>query len=531
MADLRRIGKYEIVEEIGRGGFAAVYKARDLDLDRVVALKVLAPHLTWDATFAKRFRREAQATAKLRHPNIVTIYEVDETEGQLYIAMEHLPGRTLAALLKAEGAMPLERALVILEQIGDALDYAHEQGAIHRDVKPSNVMIGEDRRGAAHAILMDFGLVKAMESSESLTSLGTILGSPQYMAPEQADPTRKGEIGPPTDRYALGVVAYEVVAGRVPFPGSTPSTLVAHMQQAPPDPRSIRETLPANVAQVLLKALSKSPEERYPTVMAMVEALRIAMQPELHPSVAIRLAAERQIVDADEEVAWTVTVLNDGGDQLRRVTVRHRDTLIDKPFDLAAGKERDFTFITTYQTEGEKTEKVTVTGTATDGEKVHAEASGTVQVRPPLERPITQPVVAGKSRKLTGGERMRGLLIGAIVGAAYGSTASVPAIVGYGFDWDWFGLWLIPATIIDGFAGAIAGAIGATDRKAITMIAAGIVAVGIFWWILDASAFGPSDPLERASRTAILGGAIGAILGAIVRAIVRARAKKLQSSE
>ena len=268
----RRLGKYEIIEEIGRGGFAVVYKTRDPDLDRIVALKVLAPHLTWDSTFAERFRREAQATARLRHPHIITIHEVGQDGDQLYIAMEYLPEPTLDELPQAEGAMPLNRALPILEQIAEALDYAHGRGVIHRDVKPRNVKVEETERGV-RATLLDFGLVKAMESSESLTSAGTILGSPEYMAPEQADPDRKGEIGPATDRYALGVVAYEMLTGRVPFPGSTPSTLVAHMQKPPPDPQSIYKNLPEGVAQVLLKALSKAPGERYPTAVALVEAL------------------------------------------------------------------------------------------------------------------------------------------------------------------------------------------------------------------------------------------------------------------
>ena len=238
---VKKIGKYEILKEIGRGGFAVVYKARDPDLDRTVALKVLAPHLSWDPTFAQRFRREAQATANLRHPHIVTVHEVGEAEGQLYIAMAHLPGQTLAEMLKAEGAMSPNRALPILEQVADTLDYAHQQGVIHRDVKPSNIMVEETERGP-RATLMDFGLVKALESSESLTSAGTILGSPEYMAPEQADPDRESEIGPATDRYALGVVAYQVLTGRVPFPGSTPSTLVAHIQKPPPIPRASTRT-------------------------------------------------------------------------------------------------------------------------------------------------------------------------------------------------------------------------------------------------------------------------------------------------
>jgi serine/threonine protein kinase len=399
---MKHLSKYELVEEIGRGGFAVVYKARDLDLDRLVALKVLAPHLSWDPTFAKRFRLEAQAAAKLRHANIITIYEVNEAEGQLYIAMEYLPGRTLAALLNTEGAMSVTRALPVMEQVADALDYAHEQGMIHRDVKPSNVVVEEDRRGTIHATLMDFGLVKAMESSESLTSLGTLLGSPQYMAPEQADHSRKSEVGPATDRYALGVVAYEVLTGKVPFPGNTPSTLVAHMQQTPPDPRSIRDDLPVSVAQVLLKALSKSPGERYPTAIAMVEALGATTRPEpgptpeVRPSLALDLSVKPQAVDAGEEVAWTLSLLNSGDDDLRGVTVKHDRRLLDDPFDLAVGEELHLAFATTYKTKGRKIENVTITGIASNGETVRNTASASVQVRAPRLPSDARPRVSGR---------------------------------------------------------------------------------------------------------------------------------------
>ncbi|MCK4314898.1 MAG: protein kinase [Anaerolineae bacterium] len=272
---MTKLGKYEILEEIGRGGFAVVYKARDTVLDRVVALKVPHPYWTADPGFAARFRQEARTAANLRHSNIVTVYDTGEAEGQLYIAMEHLPGRTLRELLEVEGALSLEQALPILEQVAEALDYAHGQGVVHRDVKPGNVIVEETTRGV-QVTLLDFGLVKAMEGSTALTSQGTLLGSPEYMAPEQADPERAAEIGPATDRYALGIVAYQMLTGRVPFPGNVPATLVAHMQNAPPDPRSIRENLPPGVSQVLLKALSKLPDERYPTVKAMAEALHKA---------------------------------------------------------------------------------------------------------------------------------------------------------------------------------------------------------------------------------------------------------------
>ncbi len=276
MPELKRIGKYEVLQELGRGGFAAVYQARDTELERVVALKVLHPYWSEDPGFAARFRREARAAANLRHSNIVTVFEAGEAAGQLYIAMEYLPGCTLRALLQAEGALSLERALPILDQVADALDCAHKQGVIHRDVKPVNVMIEETERGV-RATLMDFGLVKALEGSAAITSQGTLLGSPEYMAPEQADPDRVSEIGPATDRYALGIVAYQVLTGRVPFAGNTPSTLVAHLQKAPPDPQSIRASLPVNMSQVLLKMLAKTPGDRYPSATAFVAALRDAL--------------------------------------------------------------------------------------------------------------------------------------------------------------------------------------------------------------------------------------------------------------
>ncbi|MBN2393095.1 MAG: serine/threonine protein kinase, partial [Anaerolineae bacterium] len=243
---MKSIGKYEILEELGRGGFATVYKACDATLDRIVALKVLHPYWTQDPSFAARFRQEARAAANLCHPNIVIVYDADEIEGQLYIAMEYLPGRTLHDLLEARGALSLEQALPILEQIAAALDYVHERGVIHRDVKPLNVMV-EDTASGPRVTLMDFGLVKAMEGSSALTSQGTLLGSPEYMAPEQADLDRAAEVGLATDHYALGIVAYQMLAGRVPFPGNTPATLHAHVYTPPPDPRRFVTDLPPEV--------------------------------------------------------------------------------------------------------------------------------------------------------------------------------------------------------------------------------------------------------------------------------------------
>jgi formylglycine-generating enzyme required for sulfatase activity/predicted Ser/Thr protein kinase len=273
---MKKLGKYEILEEIGRGGFAVVYKARDPDLDRIVALKVLHPYWTEDPSFATRFHQEARAAANLRHPNIVTVYETGEAEGRLYIAMEYLPGRTLQDLLKAQGTLSLERALPVLEQLADALDCAHGQGVVHRDVKPSNVVVEETERGM-QATLMDFGLVKVMAGSAALTSLGTLLGSPEYMAPEQADPERAADIGPATDHYALGIVAYQMLTGRVPFPGNTPATLNAHEHKSVPRPRSLCPSLPRAAERALLRMLAKSPDDRFVSANAFVAQLRQAL--------------------------------------------------------------------------------------------------------------------------------------------------------------------------------------------------------------------------------------------------------------
>jgi formylglycine-generating enzyme required for sulfatase activity/predicted Ser/Thr protein kinase len=275
MSDSRHVDKYEILEELGRGGFAIVYKARDTTLDRLVALKVMHPYWTADPNFAARFQREARVAAQLRHSNIVTVYEAGEADGDLYIAMEYLPGSTLQDLLEARGALSLEEALPILEQVADALDYAHAQGVVHRDIKPSNVMLEEASQGV-HATLMDFGLVKAMAGSSALTSQGTLLGSPEYMAPEQADPERSDEISPAADRYALGIVAYQMLTGRVPFPGNTPATLNAHEHKPVPPPRSLRPGLPPGVEEALMRMLAKAPGDRFETASAFVMALREA---------------------------------------------------------------------------------------------------------------------------------------------------------------------------------------------------------------------------------------------------------------
>ncbi|NBD34445.1 MAG: protein kinase, partial [Chloroflexi bacterium] len=237
------IGKYHILKEIGCGGFAAVYKAYDTDLERELALKVLHPYWYSDPDFVMRFRREAKALANLRHPNVVTVYDAGEIDKQLYIAMAYLPGNSLRDLLRELSILPLELAIRILRQLASAIDYAHRRGVLHRDIKPSNVIL-EGADEAIQATLLDFGLVKLMQDSSALTSYGKLVGSPEYMAPEQANPDRRDEVGAAADRYALGILAYRMLTGRVPFPGNTPATLNAHENKPAPPPRKFRPDLP-----------------------------------------------------------------------------------------------------------------------------------------------------------------------------------------------------------------------------------------------------------------------------------------------
>jgi len=234
-----------------------------------VALKVLAPHLLWDPTFVQRFQREAKVAANLNHPNIVTIYEVSQIEGVYFIAMQFLGGRTVGQILEAEGPLPVSRVQAIIEQVASALDYAHARGFIHRDVKPSNIIVASDGK----VTLTDFGLVKAGEGTK-LSTTGVIFGTPEYMSPEQAE----GKVlDARSDVYSLGVVLYEMLAGRAPFVAdTTPAVMYKHVHEPPP-----LEELPSDLSQdvvaVVEKALAKKREARYQSAGEMVAALRQAV--------------------------------------------------------------------------------------------------------------------------------------------------------------------------------------------------------------------------------------------------------------
>lgn len=271
-----RFGRYEILGELNRGGFAMVYRARDAVLGREVALKVLAPHLAWDPSFSERFLQEARLAASLTHPAILTIYEVGEEGGQLYMAAELLEGGSLRDLLQRTGALAPAQALDILHQIARGLDYAHRRGLIHRDVKPGNILLRPTLEGELQAVLGDFGLVKALSHSAALTTTGAVLGTAEYMAPELIEPDLAA-LGPATDIYALGVVAYQMLVGAVPFAGATTQVTHAHVHKQPQPPHERRADLPVAVSEVILRALAKQPDDRFPTATAFVQALAAAV--------------------------------------------------------------------------------------------------------------------------------------------------------------------------------------------------------------------------------------------------------------
>src|SRR5262245_26259913 len=264
----RTIGRFEILSELGRGGMAVVYRARQTDLERTVALKVLPPELSLDQSYIARFRQEARSAAALEHPHIVPIYEVGAAEGLQYIAMKYIAGRTLKDDVQERGALPIPQAAALLEQVADALDYAHSQGVIHRDIKPSNMMTEQN----GWVYLTDFGLARG-GTTGGLTMAGTVMGTPEYMSPEQAQGL--ATIGPPTDIYAMGVVLYELLTGQMPFQADTPmGMLVARLQYAPRPPRDYRGDLPMPVEDVIMRALARKPEARYATAKELIGALK-----------------------------------------------------------------------------------------------------------------------------------------------------------------------------------------------------------------------------------------------------------------
>jgi len=271
-AEGENIGPYRIMEQLGQGGMATVYKAYHAALDRYVALKVLHPAFHEDQTFAGRFQREARVVAKLEHPSIVPVYDYAEHEKRPYLVMKYIEGETLKARL-SRGALNAPEITQVVDAVGSALAYAHKQGILHRDIKPSNVLISND----GQMYLADFGLARIAQAGESTLSSDSIMGTPQYISPEQARGDKDLDSG--TDIYSFGVMMYEMVVGQVPFSADTPFSIIHdHIYTPLPMPRTINKKVPESVERVLLKALSKERADRFEEVPAMVQAFKEAWQ-------------------------------------------------------------------------------------------------------------------------------------------------------------------------------------------------------------------------------------------------------------
>jgi tRNA A-37 threonylcarbamoyl transferase component Bud32 len=268
-----QIAGYQIKELIGRGGMAVVYRASDTRLDRQVALKVLAPELSRDSAFRQRFIRESRSGASVDHPNIIPVFEAGEAEGVLFIAMRYVAGRDVRALIAREGPLPPARVVGIVTQIASALDTAHANGLVHRDVKPANMLLGSVASGSGpdHVYLSDFGLSKVSVSAMSLTGTGQFLGTIDYMAPEQVEGRATDGRA---DLYALACAAFEMLTARLPFLRDQDLAVMwAQVSAPPPSARQLRPELPPEVDEVLARALAKSPDDRFATCLEFAAAL------------------------------------------------------------------------------------------------------------------------------------------------------------------------------------------------------------------------------------------------------------------
>lgn len=267
-------GRYRILGPLGRGGMGSVYRAHDTALDEAVAIKVLRPDYAHEPAMAERFKSEIRLARKVRHRNVCTIHDFGEEQGLLFISMELVEGVNLKQLLKEKGALPADEAYELALQIAEGLTAVHEAGIIHRDLKTPNVMCD----GSGRARLMDFGIAK-LQGSESLTATGAIMGTPEYMSPEQG---QGHKVDYRTDVYSLGVVIYELFTGQTPFHGDTPiSTILKHIHESPPLEGQPAARIPPAARVVLRRALAKDPRERYATPREFAEALRQARHPSL----------------------------------------------------------------------------------------------------------------------------------------------------------------------------------------------------------------------------------------------------------
>src|SRR5687768_8576778 len=261
--------RYEVADEIGRGGMGVVFRARDIRLRRSVAIKLLPPELAFRDEVRSRFLREAQTAAQLSHPNVVPIYSVDQVDGLVFFVMALVEGESLATYLKREGRVPLDFARRVLRDVADALTYAHARSIVHRDIKPDNILMD---RVTGRTLVSDFGIARAAEGDSRLTATGIAVGTPAYMSPEQAIGER--DIDGRSDLYSLGIVGYQMLGGELPFSATnTPAMLMKHINQVPRALRELRPDVPAGLERAIEGAMAKQPDQRWPNAPAFRDAL------------------------------------------------------------------------------------------------------------------------------------------------------------------------------------------------------------------------------------------------------------------
>ncbi len=284
-----RIGRFEIRQRLGEGAFGVVYRAYDAQLDREVALKVAKPNTLNTEQRVKRFLREAKAAANLRHPNIVPVFDSGKDGEQYYIASAFIPGKSLEGVLEEQPqgqGLELSRAAEIVRRLAEALAYAHGKGVIHRDIKPANAMLDDQ----GEPMLLDFGLAARADGDEKLTQEATIMGTPAYMAPEQA----AGQAEAASDQYSLGCTFYELLTGQTPFSGPPEIQIFLHQSKDPPTPRKLNPTLPRDLETICLKCLAKKTTDRYPTCRELADDLRRWLEGE--PITARRWSMRERVV-------------------------------------------------------------------------------------------------------------------------------------------------------------------------------------------------------------------------------------------
>jgi serine/threonine-protein kinase len=284
------IGKYRIEERLDEGGMGTVYRATHTLMEKTVAIKVLHPSLAADDKIVARFTREAKAASRISHPHALTVTDFGESEnGIVFLVMEYLRGQTLKEVVRSEGRMPLARVVEIIRQVCGALEAAHGEGVVHRDLKSDNIML-EETNGGDWSKVLDFGIAKIQEPDGAidpgLTAPNLIIGTPQYMSPEQC--SQASEIDARSDIYSLGIIIYELLAGHVPFTGDSPTAIMMkHLQEAPPSILEERQDLPAAVGRVISRSLSKRPEDRFQNAAELSDALTLAATGESLETVAI----------------------------------------------------------------------------------------------------------------------------------------------------------------------------------------------------------------------------------------------------